>query len=266
MPIVAERVPRKGSESPGNPQRVPLRVPLASPPPHLPWGCSCGDGEDACHAVLSALHTTRIHFSGQRHCNAHFGKRSPRVTFASVWSRSGKPRHKPRTSYFWLTQRTASCKRSSSSQGDSSHGFAGLLRLRSGPGVRLRRCLRFGLGLRRSPAMAMTFGRHGVVCWSRPSAKLEPQTTITRSYRHRDERLPQTQATPSPRASSASRGGRQRANLKLGGNVHAPARLIPYAQHHGRVWPDNKPNTKSNIAWQHGSSGRRPKVRSGIPW
>ena len=116
--IFLERVPRKGSESPGNPQRIPLRIPLRVPRPHLPWGCSCGDGEDACHAVLSALHTYAHPFFGQRHCNAHFGKRSPRITFASVWSRSGKPRHRPRTSNFWLTQRTASCKRSSSSQGD----------------------------------------------------------------------------------------------------------------------------------------------------
>ena len=119
--------PEKGTSPLEIPSESPCESPLRIPRPHLPWGCSCGDGEDACHAVLSALHTYAHPFFEQRHCNAHFGKRPPRVTFASVRSLSGKPRHKPRTSYFWLTQRTANCKRFSSSQGDSSHGFAGLV-------------------------------------------------------------------------------------------------------------------------------------------
>ena len=54
-PPKRERIPWK---SPANPPANPP----ASPPPHLPWGCSCGDGEVACHAMLSALHTYALPF------------------------------------------------------------------------------------------------------------------------------------------------------------------------------------------------------------
>ena len=54
--------PEKGANPLGVPSESPLRIPLRIPPSHLPWGCSCGDGEVACHAVLSALHTYALPF------------------------------------------------------------------------------------------------------------------------------------------------------------------------------------------------------------
>ena len=121
-----ERVPPKPKEnqpcfraSPPKIRASPPGIPSESPS-ESPLSMWCG--------VVAAASTSAAFFGETpQNCHTHLGNRSPRAS-PSARSRSGTPMHKPRMSYFSLTQRAACCKRSSNSPGVSSQGLTGRVR------------------------------------------------------------------------------------------------------------------------------------------